>query len=254
MAADQPLEGRVALVTGAGSGIGEATARRLAENGACVALADINAEAVQQAAERIVASGREALAIQADVTNSADVTRMVEQAVGRFGRLDILVNVAGGFSSQRTVQTTSEEQWTKGLALNVTSTFLCSKAAIPHLIAAGKGRIVNIASEVARMQVHFTAPEYVAGKAGVIALTRYLAKELGPHGTTVNTVAPGPVWSTRTRAVWPPELQAKMVEDTPLRRIAEPEEIADVIVFLASDDARHVTGATVDVNGGHALV
>jgi NAD(P)-dependent dehydrogenase (short-subunit alcohol dehydrogenase family) len=254
VAATFSFEGRVALITAAAAGIGAATARRLAEGGAQVALVDLDAQAVERLASELASRGCQALPLALDATIGRDVDQMTEQVATRFGRLDILVNGVGGWFKQRTVQTTSEEEWQRGLTLNVTSAFLCSKAAIPHLIAAGAGRIINLSSEVARVQVHFTTPDYVAGKAALIALTRYLAKELGPHRVTVNAVAPGPTWSPRTRKAWDNELAQQIVEDTVLGRIADPEDIAALIAFLASDDARHITGATIDIHGGHILV
>ena len=245
---------RAVLITAAGVGIGEAAARRFAAGGARLALVDRDESAVRRVADELSRAGCRAIPIVVDATRGPDVERMMDTVVGELGRLDVLVNGVGGWFKQRTVQTTSEEEWTAGLTLNVTSAFLCSKAAIPHLIAAGGGRIVNLSSEVARVQVHFTTPDYVAGKAALIALTRYLAKELGPHGVTVNAVAPGPTWSPRTRQAWDDTLAEQITRDTVLGRIADPDDIAAVIAFLASDEARHITGATIDVNGGHILV
>ena len=245
---------RAVLITAAGVGIGEAAARRFAAGGARLALADRDESAVHRLADELSEAGARAIPNVVDATRGPDVERMMDAIVGELGRLDVLVNGVGGWFKQRTVQTTSEEEWTAGLTLNVTSAFLCSKAAIPHLIAAGGGRIVNLSSEVARVQVHFTTPDYVAGKAALIALTRYLAKELGPHGVTVNAVAPGPTWSPRTRQAWDDTLAEQITRDTVLGRIADPDDIAAVIAFLASDEARHITGATIDVNGGHIFV
>ena len=254
MSTPPPFQDRAVLITAAGAGIGEAAARRFAAGGARLALADRDGPAVGRLADELSRAGCRAVPIDVDATRGPDVGRMIDAAVGELGRLDVLVNGVGGWLKQRTVQTTSEEEWTAGLTLNVTSAFLCSKAAIPHLIAAGGGRIINLSSEVARVQVHFTTPDYVAGKAALIALTRYLAKELGPHGVTVNAVAPGPTWSPRTRQAWNEALVAQIAGDSALGRIAEPEDIASVITFLASDDARHITGATIDVHGGHILI
>lgn len=250
-----PLAGRVAIVTAAGAGIGQATARRLARDGARVVLADLDEPAVEHLAAELAQQGREALALRVDATKGAEVTAMVERAVVHFGGLDILVNGVGGWITRHpTVQETPEEEWTAGLALNVTSAFLCSKAAIPHLVARGGGRIVMVGSLTARAQLHLTAPFYACGKAALHALMRHLAKELGPHQVTVNAVAPGPIWAPRTTPFFSGGLAEAMVEATPLGRIGDPEDVADVIAFLASDAARYMTGATLDVNGGYLLV
>jgi 3-oxoacyl-[acyl-carrier protein] reductase len=250
----EPFAGRVALVTAAAVGIGAATARRLATGGAALALVDRDAAALDSLAAELAGRGTAVLPLVGDATDGATVDALVARAVERFGRLDILVNGVGGWSRQRTVQQTTEAEWNAGLALNVTSAFLCARAAIPHLIASDAGRIVNISSQVARAQQHLTTPDYVAGKAALLALTRYLAKELGPYGVTVNAVAPGPTWSPRTRQAWPPELVAQIERETVLGRIAEPDDIAAVISFLCTPEARHITGATIDVNGGYVLV
>ena len=254
------FDGRVSIVTAAAAGIGEAAARRLASGGARVALADIDEAGVQRVAAELTNEGLDALAIPTDATRGSDVDAMVERVVSHFGQLDILVNGVGGWSTQvgnvphATVQETSEEEWSQGLALNLTSAFLCSKAAIPHLIARGGGRIVNVGSLTGRAQLHLTSPFYACAKAGLHALTRYLAKELGRHKITVNAVAPGPVWSPRTSPFFTGDLAEKMIAETPLGRIGDPEDVADVIAFLASDAARHVTGATLDVNGGYLML
>ena len=247
------FSGRVALITAAGAGIGEATARLLASSGARVALADLDAGALERLAGDLRAQGAEALPVQVDATRGDSVAAMMDRVAGELGGLDILVNGVGGWTSPRTVETTSEDEWNRGMALNVTSTFLVSKAAIPHLKKSGRGRVISIASEVARIQVYFTTPDYVAGKAAVIALGRYLAKELGPYQCTVNTIAPGPTWSPRTRQAWSEGQPEQIANDSVLGRIADAEDIASVIAFLASDEARHITGATVDVHGGHNL-
>lgn len=245
--------GRVALVTASAAGIGEATARLLAAGRARVALADRDPAGIERLAADLRGQGADVLPVQVDATRGDSVAAMLARVVGHFGRLDVVVNGVGGWTSMRTVETTSEEEWTRGMALNVTSTFLVSKAAIPYLKQSGRGRIISIASEVARIQVYFTTPDYVAGKAAVIALGRYLAKELGPYQCTVNTVAPGPTWSPRTRLAWAEGQPEQIAQDSVLGRIADPEDIAAVIAFLASDEARHITGATLDVHGGHHL-
>jgi 3-oxoacyl-[acyl-carrier protein] reductase len=249
------FDGRVAIVTAAAAGIGEAAARRLASGGAKVALADIDEGGLQRVAAELANDGLDALAIPTDATRGSDVDAMVERVISRFGQLDILVNGVGGWVVRHaTVQETSEQEWNQGLALNLTSAFLCSKAAIPHLIARGGGRIVNVGSLTGRAQLHLTSPFYACAKAALHALTRYLAKELGPHKITVNAVAPGPVWSPRTSPFFVGELAEKMIAETPLGRIGDPEDVANVIAFLASDAARHVTGATLDVNGGYLML
>ena len=248
------LDGRVAIVTGAGSGIGAATAVRLARDGARVLVADINAESGQRITQRIVAEGHQAFALATDVTDSSQVRALVEAVVGRYGQLDIVVNVAGGFTRIRTIEETDEETWNRGLGLNLTSIFLVCKAALPHLKRSQHGRVVNISSQSARAQAHFTAPEYVAAKGGILPLTWYLAKELGPYGETANSVCPGPTWSDRPRQAWGEQLAASIAESTVLGRIGESEELADAIAFLCSDDARYITGATLDVNGGFSML
>ncbi|HEV7826986.1 MAG TPA: 3-oxoacyl-ACP reductase FabG [Mycobacteriales bacterium] len=244
---------KVALVTGAAQGIGAATARRLASEGASVAVVDLTAERAQPLVDEITAAGGTAAAFGADVSDEASVGSMVDGVVARFGRLDVLVNNAG-VTKDNLLFKMSRDDWDSVLAINLTGVFLCCQAAQGHMVAQRSGTIVNLSSRSAlgnRGQVN-----YAATKAGVQGLTATLALELGPLGIRVNAVAPGYVATSMTAATAtrvgssPEEHQELAAKNTPLRRVGQPEEIASVIAFLASDDASYVSGQTLYVNGG----
>jgi 3-oxoacyl-[acyl-carrier protein] reductase len=244
---------KVALVTGAAQGIGAATARRLASEGASVAVVDLTAERAQPVVDEITAAGGTAAAFGADVSDEASVGSMVDGVVARFGRLDVLVNNAG-VTKDNLLFKMSRDDWDSVLAINLTGVFLCCQAAQGHMVAQRSGTIVNLSSRSAlgnRGQVN-----YAATKAGVQGLTATLALELGPLGIRVNAVAPGYVATSMTAATAtrvgssPEEHQELAAKNTPLRRVGQPEEIASVIAFLASDDASYVSGQTLYVNGG----
>ncbi|MBV1854997.1 3-oxoacyl-ACP reductase FabG [Catellatospora tritici] len=244
------FSGRVAVVTGAAQGIGAATARRLAAEGAKVAVVDLSGERAEATAAEI---GAGAIGVACDVTDEAAVRAMTERVVETFGRLDILVNNAG-ITRDDLLFKMSYTDWNAVLQTNLTSMFLCCQAAQQHMVAAKYGKIVNLSSRSAlgnRGQVN-----YAAAKAGVQGLTATLAIELGPYNVTVNAVAPGYVATAMTAATaqrvgsTPEAHQAWASEHTPLRRVAQPEEIASVVAFLSSDDSSFVTGQTLYVNGG----
>jgi 3-oxoacyl-[acyl-carrier protein] reductase len=241
------------MVTGGSGGIGRAEAVALARAGVDVAVVGhTNMGDAEETARQCCDSGRRAVIVQADVRKSEDVRRAVDAVVEAFGRLDILVNNAGvlGGDLNKPLIELSEEAWHLMLDSHLTGTFLCVKYAAPVMMRRGWGRIVNTASIHGRVGGRPTVGHYGAAKAGIIALTRTAARELGPHGITCNVVSPGFVRTDRLASYLPQERLAALARQVPLGRIAEPEEIAATVAFLASDAASYVNGAVLDVHGG----
>jgi len=247
------LEGRVAMVTGGGSGIGRASALMLAREGADIVVCDIDGDAGRKVAAEVEALGRSAIAEPADSSDSAQVSRLVAQAAERFGRIDILVNSAG-IARQATIRELTEELWDQVLAVHLKSTFLCSKTAIELMIPGKWGRIVNIISRAAFKGRAGTGP-YSAAKAGMLGFSRVLAVETAEWGITVNNVAPGTTLTPMVEAGFPTreiqeqEARSSGVITRPLR-LAEADEIAAAVLYLCGPHAGHVTGTTMHVNGG----
>jgi NAD(P)-dependent dehydrogenase (short-subunit alcohol dehydrogenase family) len=241
--------GQTAIVTGVARGFGRAITRRLARGGARVVAADIDMAGAEQTAGLVKQDGGEALACHTDVSSASSVERMVRTALESYGdRVDILVNNAGIWRLTAT-QETSEEEWDRIVGVNMKGTFLCSRAVIPIMRRQGRGHIVNIASIAARNGGTMAGIPYVASKGGVLAMTKKLGKELGQYGIVVNGLNPG-TGQTEMTATWPPAIIEGIIKNTPLGRLVQPEDIADVVAFLASDAARFVHGETVEVNGG----
>ena len=248
------LQDKVALVTGAGTGIGRATALRFAQEGACVIASDMDEAGVNETVRLIAEAGGKALAVAGSVTARAEVQNMVDAATGTFGRLDIVINNAGITKDGLTVRVKdgevkfmSDEQWDAVLNVNLKGTWLVSQLAAVPMIKQKYGRIVNTASVGA--QGNIGQANYSASKAGVIGLTRTLALEWARFNIAVNCIAPGGV-KTRMTAVIPDNIMAQLIERIPLKRMADPAEIAAVHVFLASDEASYLTGQVLWVDGG----
>ncbi len=245
------LEDQVTLITGASSGIGRATAEAMARQGARVAVNYCkNRAGAEQAVEAIRQGGREAMAIRADVTRSADVRSMVEAVRERWGRVDLLVNNAGDLIARRTLVEMTEDYWDQVMDLNLKSAFLCVKAVWEEMAARKSGCILNVTSIAARNGGGPGAAAYAAAKGGLLTYTKGLARELAPYGIRVNAVAPGVISTPYHERYSSPELFQKYLANIPLGRAGTSEEVADVIVFLASPAARYVTGETVEINGG----
>jgi NAD(P)-dependent dehydrogenase (short-subunit alcohol dehydrogenase family) len=253
------LQDRVAIVTGGAMGIGGATARRLAEEGARVLIADFNPETAQANVERIRRPGGVADAITADVSQTADIQRMVEQAVALWGRLDILVNNAwsgrsgkGGGGSALTVK---EEEWHYGMDVMVKALWVATRHAIPHMEKTGNGSIVNIAS-VHGLLMAPGALTYETAKAAVIGMSRQMACDFGPLGVRVNTICPGHIVTENMQArKWDhnPSLLPLFEQQYPVRRVGKPEDIANGVRFLCSDEASFITGHTLVIDGGLSI-
>jgi len=245
------LRDQVALITGASSGIGRATAEAMARQGARLAVNYCKNQAgAEQAVESIRKAGGEAIAVHADVTRNAEVQAMVKVVRDRWGRVDILVNNAGDLIARRTLADMTEEYWDQIMALNLKSAFLCVKAVWEEMTARKSGCIINVTSIAGRNGGGPGAAAYAAAKGGLLTYTKGLAKELAPHGVRVNGIAPGVIATPYHERYSPGEVFQKFIASIPLGRAGTAEEVADVIVFLASPAARYITGETVEVNGG----
>jgi NAD(P)-dependent dehydrogenase (short-subunit alcohol dehydrogenase family) len=243
----------VAIVTGAGQGIGRAVAERLGAEGAAVVVADLNSDTADTVVESIEAAGGQAIVIRVDVTNPADTERLAAETERQFGRIDVLVNNAGILRSTR-AHDVSAEEWHLVLDANLTGAFLCARAVYPALRASGHGRIVNVASMAGRATSTLGGVHYTTAKAGVLGLTRHLAREWATDGITVNAISPGIVDTPMVRGSSDPSRMAQVLASIPLGRLAEPAEIAALIAFLASDEAAYITGANVDIHGGELII
>lgn len=242
------LAGRRAIVTGAGRGIGRAIALRLADAGADVIVNSLTPEHSESVAEEIRTTGRRVIAVAADVGEWNAVVRMIAVAQEALGGFEILVNNAG-IIRRGTLETMTLQDWHDVITVNLTGTFYCCRAAAPVLKSAGWGRIINIASIAGKLGDITSAPGYGPSKAGVIALTKTLARELAPWGVTVNAVAPHAV-ETAMSSEWPADRRASILAGIPVGRFGTAREVAEAVAFLASPQAEYITGVTLDVNGG----
>ncbi len=244
------LKEKVAIITGAGSGLGKAGAFTFAREGAKVVVADYNAEAGQAVADQIKANGGEAIFVQVDVSNWEQVQAMVKQIVEVFGTVDILVNNAGVTADSFLVKMT-HEMWDKVININLKGVFNCTKAVAPIMVEKGCGKIINTSSVVGE-QGNLGQTNYSATKAGVIGMTLTWAKELGFKGINVNAVAPGYIMTEMVAAV-PEKVLDRIREKVPFRRLGEPDDIANAYLFLASEESAYCNGTVLDVNGGISL-
>jgi len=247
------LEGKVAIVTGAGQGIGRGIALKLTQKGAKVAIADLNPETAGKVADEIKASGGQALAIETDVTSSASVNQMVQQVLDKFGTVDILVNNAGYVAPNMTpFMKETEEYWDQVIAVCLKGVILCSRAVVDTMMEKKSGKIVSIASDAARVGQQGQAV-YSGAKGGVVAFSKAIARELARYNINVNCVAPGAT-NTPAFAAAPAEMREAAAKIYPLRRVAEVEDIANAVAFLASDEAAFITGQTLSVSGGYTMI
>ena len=247
------LKDRVAIVTGGSKGLGRAEAEALAAEGAAVVVATAKSMAdADRVVRGLLDKGSRAISVQADVTQTADVQRLVETTLKTFGRLDILVNNAGTTGPQynKPLVDLPEDLWDFMLANHLRSVFLCIKYAAPPMVKQGWGRIINTSSIHGRVGGRPTLGHYGAAKAGVVALTMTAARELGPKGVTANVIAPGFIGTDTLRGILAPPTLEKLQQQIPLGRIGEPVEVGRVVAFLASEAASYVNGAVVDIGGG----
>ena len=248
------FEGQCAVVTGGATGIGEAAARELARRGCAVCVMDIDAPGAERVCESIRAEGGEAFPSVTDLLDWEATRQGVGAAHAWKGRLDIVVHSAGGFPQYVSLLDCPAEAWDGVVNSNLRSMFYLLKAAAPLMIARKYGRFVSLSSMAARSGVNPNPPHYTAAKGGVLALTRQAARELGPHGITVNAVAPANVQSPRAKAIRSPERLRHIAQTTPVGRLSEPGEIAEAVLFLCGKGAGYITGVTLDVNGGATMV
>jgi NAD(P)-dependent dehydrogenase (short-subunit alcohol dehydrogenase family) len=248
MGQDLPLAGQVAVITGGARGIGRACAEELSRSGAAVVILDRLLPEGRETVQAIHKTGGRATALGADLSKMPEIPRAVTEAAAAFGQIDILINNAGLYSEVPTLELT-EDQWDRVMAVNLKAMVFMTQAVLPWMARQGRGAIVNVSSLAARIGGIVTGLDYTASKAGVVGVTRALARQCGPQGIRVNAVAPGPIATEMTRH-WSEETRESFTSRIPLGRLGTPEDVARVVVFLAGPGAGYLTGVTIDVNGG----
>jgi NAD(P)-dependent dehydrogenase (short-subunit alcohol dehydrogenase family) len=243
------LDSKVAIITGAGSGMGKATVILFAKEGAKVVAADIVVEAGKETVGIVKQAGGEAIFVKADVSKAEDIKNIVKVTIEAYGKLDILVNCAGIVGEEVSTIGCPEEVFNKVIGINLNGVWLGMKYAIPEMVKTGGGSIINFAS-IAALEAYVGIPAYSASKGGVISLSRAAAIESAPKNIRVNCVAPGHIATPMLLGAWSPEVLKRFTDIAPQGRLGEPEEVAQVVLFLASDESSHITAQTVIVDGG----
>ena len=256
------LETQIAIVTGAGRGIGKEITLALAREGANVLLAARNEEALNSVAKQVRELGRQALVVRIDVSQETQVSAMVDAAIKEFGRIDILVNNAGVVGPTAPVINVTRQQWDEVFAINLTGAFLCARAVIPHMLKRRSGNIINIASIAGKLAYALRSP-YAASKWGMLGLSRTLAQELGEYNIRVNAICPGPTAGDRMRAVIAgrakelgsseAEVEKTYLQGTALKTWVDPAHVAAAVVFLASAEGSSITGEAIEITSGYGL-
>jgi NAD(P)-dependent dehydrogenase (short-subunit alcohol dehydrogenase family) len=248
------LHEKVALVTGAARGMGEAIARGLAEEGAQVIVSDLESPLLHETAAAIAGQfGVRTLAVAADIAQPRNIASLVETAMDAFGRIDVLVNNAGILYPTR-VMDVSRDEWLRVMDVNVNGLFYLTQDVLRHMIARRYGRIVNMSSSAGRSVSTLGGVHYTASKAAVLGITRAVAKEVAPHGITCNAVCPGLIDTDMVRKTVSADRLQAYEQSFPIARLGTPKEVADLVVFLSSDEAAYITGASIDINGGDLML
>ncbi|MDA0748186.1 MAG: SDR family NAD(P)-dependent oxidoreductase [bacterium] len=253
MPESKPLQGRTAIVTGAGRGMGRACAQALAGLGARLVINDLEESSAEETVRELHTSGTRAAVFQADITDAPGVHAMVDWAVESFGSADILVNNAGVLYPTKVLDI-SEEEWDRVIDVNLKGTFICCQAVLPHMQTSGWGRIINFSSTAGKNVSTVGGAHYTAAKAGILGFTRHLAKEVASYGITVNAVCPGLIDTEMVRTTITEERIQAYEQSFPIPRLGRPEEVADLVAFLSTDKAAYITGASLDINGGDLMI
>jgi NAD(P)-dependent dehydrogenase (short-subunit alcohol dehydrogenase family) len=244
---------KVAIVTGAGQGMGRAVAELLARDGVSVVINDINNNAIEKAAAELEDSGLKVKPIAGSVTSSEDVDLLVNETIAEFGTVNILINNAGVLRPTKVIDI-EENEWDFVVGVNLKGTFLCSKAVLPYMQSQKWGRIVNFSSTAGKNVSTVGGAHYTSAKAGILGFTRHLAKESAGYGITVNSVCPGLIDTEMVNSTISEEKKQEYADSFPIKRLGKVREVADLVGFLVSDKAAYITGASLDINGGDLMI